>query len=99
MRTWLAPILFHDDDRESAAADRIDIVSPAVRSEKAHQKDATKRTAEGDPVHSFHTLIKDLSTISLNTLTPKSDLPSFTLVTRPTAVQERAFALLKIPAP
>jgi len=99
MRTWLAPILFHDDDRESAAADRIDIVSPAVRSEKAHQKDASKRTQEGGPVHSFHTLIKDLSTIAMNTLSSKSDLPPFTLVTRPTAVQERAFALLKIPVP
>jgi transposase len=99
MRQWLAPILFHDDDRESAAAERADIVTPALRSEKAHQKDASKRTANGAPVHSFHTLLKDLATISLNTLTSTPDVPAFTLVTRPTTVQEQAFALLKVPTP
>jgi hypothetical protein len=99
MRQWLAPILFQEDDRESAAAERADIVSPALRSEKAHQKDASKRTATGGPVHSFHTLLKDLATISLNTLTSTPDVPAFTLVTRPTVVQARAFALLKVPSP
>jgi len=99
MRCWLAPILFHDDDRESAAAERPDIVTPALRSEKAHHKDATKRTATGGPVHSFHTLLKDLATISLNTLTSTPDVPAFTLVTRSTPVQERAFDLLKVPTP
>jgi transposase len=99
MRLWLAPIIFQDDDREAAAKARADIVSPAVRSDSAHQKIATKVTQDGMPVHSFKSLIGDLATISLNTITPKGNLPSFTMVTRPTPLQKRAFDLMNVAAP
>jgi transposase len=99
MRQWLAPIIFQDDDPDSAAKARDDIVSPAVRSDSAHQKIATKVTQDGTPVHSFTSLIWDLATISLNTITPKGNLPSFTMVTRPTPLQKRAFELMSVAAP
>jgi hypothetical protein len=99
MHQWLAPIIFQDDDKDAAAKARIDIVSPAVRSGSAHQKIATKVTQDGMPVHSFHSLIGDLATISLNTITPKDDLPSFTMVTRPTPLQKRAFELMSVAVP
>ena len=99
MRQWLAPIIFQDDDRDAAAMARADIVSPAVRSDSAHHKIASKVTQDGMPVHSFQSLIGDLATISLNTITPKGNLPSFTMVTRPTPLQKRAFELMGVAAP
>jgi hypothetical protein len=49
------------------------------------------------PVHSFHTLLDDLATITRNTLvtaiTPKLPL---NVVTRPTAIQQKALQLLGI---
>jgi len=56
-------------------------------------------TQDGMPVHSFQSLIGDLATISLNTITPKGNLPSFTMVTRPTPLQKRAFELMGVAAP
>ena len=53
MRQALAPILFDDDDPEAAQQARQNIVSPAARSPKAQNKDYSKRTEEGFPVHSF----------------------------------------------
>jgi hypothetical protein len=99
LRIWLAPMLFQDDDRAAAVAGRMDIVTPAVRSPKALEKIQTKRTQDDGPVHSFQTLMADLATISRNTMQPKGDLPPFTLVTRPTVVQEKALALLQSSAP
>jgi hypothetical protein len=99
MRQWLAPIIFQDDDKDAAAKARADIVSPAVRSDSAHHKIASKVTQDGMPVHSFQTLMGDLATISLNTITPKINLPSFTMVTRPTPLQKRAFELMGVAAP
>ena len=64
MRQALAPILFHDHDPQAAEAARQDIVSPAHRSPRAQCKDNTKRTADGMPVQSFQSLLKDLATLS-----------------------------------
>jgi transposase len=66
MRRALAPILFDDDDTQAAEEARRSIVSPAGRSPKAKSKDALKRTGDGMPVHSFQTLLGDLSTLTLN---------------------------------
>ena len=100
MRSAWAPMLFQDDDRSAAAAQRASIVAPAVRSPKARDKARTKLTSEGDPVHSFHTLLKDLATIAINTVQPREEaLPSFDLITRPTPLQQRAFALLNLTPP
>ena len=43
MREKLRPVLFADDDQESAAQARESIVAPAGRSASAQHKDATRR--------------------------------------------------------
>jgi hypothetical protein len=48
-------------------------------------------------VHSFASLLGDLATICLNTITPADPaLPGFRLVTTPTAVQRQALDLLGV---
>ena len=64
MREKLAPILFEDDEKEAAARLRRSIVAPAVRSAVAKQNDASKRTDDNYPVHSFQTLLTDLATLA-----------------------------------
>ena len=57
----------------------------------------TKRTADGQPIHRFQTLLKDLATIAKNrvrsTLTQGAE---FWLTTRPTETQQRVLDLLGI---
>ena len=94
MRQVLAPILFDDDDGEAAAAARSSIVAPAKRSEKALRKAASKRTEDDYPVHSYQTLLKDLSTLCLNTIRTNQTGTEFELLTQPTRLQLRVFELL-----
>lgn len=97
MAERLAPMLFKDDDRAGAQAARPSPVAPALRSEQALAKIATKRTREGQPVHSFATLLADLATIAVNRVQPNDpDLPAFTVITTPTPLQRRAFELLGV---
>ncbi len=102
MRRALAPILFDDDDREAAEAQRRSVVAAAQRSPQAKRKAQTKRTAQGEPVHSFQTLLKDLGTIVKDWIVFNIDgrdaegLPTFVRITRPTPVQQRVFELLGI---
>ena len=97
MRKVWAPILFDDHDKATAALMRDSVVAPAKRSPSAHQKASTKRTSGDMPVHSFQTLIKDLSTIAKNRI-QASNAPGadFTLVTRPTPSQRQALDLLGV---
>jgi hypothetical protein len=97
MQARLAPVLFTDDDKPAAQAARQSPVAPAARSPKALAKAAAKRTGDDLPVHSFASLLSDLATICLNTITPADPaLPGFRLVTTPTAVQRHAFDLLSV---
>ena len=94
MRRSLAPMLFDDADPAAGEALRASVVAPSRRSPQAEQKARTKRTAEGMPVHSFHTLLEDLRTIARNRVTMGS--ASFAMTTPPTRLQQQAFDLLKI---
>jgi hypothetical protein len=97
MRERLKPMLFDDDDPIAAARERASIVAPAQPSPAALRKRASKLTAEGGPVHSFQSLLRDLATCTLNQMTTTlNDAYSFTLVATPTSVQAQAFALLAI---
>jgi hypothetical protein len=97
MQARLAPLLFTDDDKQTAQAARPSPVAPAARSPRALAKAATKQTPGDLPVHSFATLLADLGTICLNTITPADPaLPGFRLVTTPTALQRQAFELLGV---
>jgi hypothetical protein len=97
LRQSLAPMLFDDTDKQAAEALRTSVVAQAHRSPAAVQKQTTRLTPEGLPVHSFQTLLADLATIARNTITtaitPNHPL---TVVTRPTATQHKAFQLLGV---
>jgi hypothetical protein len=97
MQARLAPILFTDDDKQAAQAARPSPVAPAARSPQAQAKAAAKQTPAGLPVHSFASLLADMGTICLNTIAPADPaLPSFRLVTTPTALQRQALDLLGV---
>jgi Transposase DDE domain len=97
MQARLAPMLFTDDDKQTASAARPSPVASAARSARALAKAATKQTPGDLPVHSFATLLADLGTICLNTIAPADPaLPGFRLVTTPTALQRQAFELLGV---
>jgi hypothetical protein len=96
MQQRLAPILFADDDPAAGEAARPSPVAPARRSPAALAKAATKATTDGEPVHSFATLLQDLATIAANRIQPAGNLPAFTLITTPTPVQRQAFELLGV---
>lgn len=98
MRELLAPILFDEDDWETAKKERDSIVSPAEKSHKAKAKALKKRTDDNLPVHSFQTLLDDLATIVKNTIKSNIGNKSFIFdkVTQPTPIQQRAIDLLGI---
>ena len=96
MKQALAPILFQDNDKPAAAAKRDDPVAPAQRSDEALTKAARKRTEDDYPVHSFTSLLADLATICANHIQPTEELPTFTKITNPTALQRQAFELLGV---
>jgi transposase len=97
MRRALAPMLFEDDDKASAARRRSSAVAKALRSEKAERKARTKLAADGYPVHSFQTLLADLATLAKNTLQPRDgSAKPFEMLTTPTVLQQRALDLLGV---
>jgi hypothetical protein len=98
MRQDLAPLLFDDDDKATAAQLRASVVAPAQRSTAAQAKAHSKRNQEDLPVHSFQTLLTDLVTIVANRVQPKDEsIPAFDMLTTPTPLQQRALELLRVP--
>ncbi|HEX5845246.1 MAG TPA: hypothetical protein VFY53_02920 [Rhodoplanes sp.] len=96
MRARLAPMLYDEADHEAAAAMRTSIVARAERSDAARRKQTTGRT-DGLPVHSFKSLLADLATYSrIQATTALNEKYVFTLHTRPTPIQQRAFEILAI---
>lgn len=95
MRRLLAPLLFDD---EHLSQDRLgrDPVAPAESSASAQAKKANRTTPDGFPVHSFDTLLRELSTRSRNTcrIAVGLNAPAFHQLTEPSALQSRAFHLL-----
>jgi len=103
LRERLKPMLFDDDDPVAAARERPSIaqalclLAPAQPSPAALHKRASKVTAQGGPVHSFQTLLRDLATCTLNEMTTTlNDAYSFTLVATPTPIQAQALGLLDV---
>ena len=97
MRARLAPMLYDETDHEAAAAMRASIVAKAERSEAARRKQTTGLTDDGLPVHSFQSLLADLATYArIQATTALNDKYVFTLHTRPTPIQQRAFKLLAL---
>src|SRR5208283_3474490 len=97
MRRKLASMLFDDTDKQAAEAARASVVAPAQRSEAAVRKQTTGMTSDGLPVHSFHTLLADLATLTHNTIiTAIAPALPLTVLARPTPVQRRAYELLEL---
>lgn len=92
MRRTLKPLLFDDEDREAAEAQRDSPVAKAQRSPQAQRKASTKRGDDGRPLHSFQTLLADLRTLCRNRL--RMGQQEFEMLTTPTPLQQRAFDLL-----
>jgi transposase len=95
MRQVLTPILFDDHDRTAAETSRPSPVAKAQPSPAAKRKAATKRTDDGQPVHSFRTLLADLATIARNVV-HFAKAGDMTVITRPTKIQQRALDLLGV---
>ena len=96
LREAWRPLLFADEDQQAKATR--DPVAPAKRSPAALRKVHTKVLDDGTVVHSFHTLLKALSTIVQNVCRRRgagADEPTFQIVTTPTPQQQRAYDLLK----
>lgn len=95
LEAW-RPVLFADEDLE-AKKDR-DPVRAARRSEAAVGKVRSKELRDGSAVHSFRSLIKNLSTIVRNTCRRKDSQEgagTFTIDTQPSKKQTEAFELIK----
>ena len=86
LRKKLAPVLFDDHDPEADECQRSSAVQPSQRSPAARAKAASKRTADGLPVHSFRSLISDLATLTVNTMQVAADGRTFQITTQPTAL-------------
>ncbi len=90
LRQALAPLLFEDHDRASAAAARSSPVTAARVSPAAAAKAASRRTADGQPAHSLRTLLQDLATLTRNTVR-FGDAPAVTMLAKPTPLQAGVF--------
>src|SRR5436305_411898 len=99
MRRSLAPMLFDEPDPAARDAQRSSPVAKAEPSPAARRKAARKRTepAEGEPlpVHSFHTLLGDLATLTRNVVRLGRDRLIAVLAT-PTRTQRHALDLLGV---
>jgi Transposase DDE domain len=98
MRLALAPMLFAEHAPE--ARERKSIVAPAEPSAATIEKRTQRRSADGQPVLAWPDLLAHLATLTLNEVAlPMQGTAVFTLLARPTPLQEKTFALLDLPLP
>jgi Transposase DDE domain len=99
MRRSLAPMLFDEHDPAGRDAQRTSPVAKTQPSPAAQRKAARQRTdpANGEPlpVHSFHTLLADLATLTRNVVRLGNNRLTNVLAT-PTRIQRRSFDLLGV---
>ena len=91
MREAWRELMFADEDLERKK--HRDPVAAAERSEAALEKVATRTLKDGSPVHSFRTLLAELSTIVRNTCEArvgKNRGSTFQMTTTPNPAQHRA---------
>jgi transposase len=96
MRQCLRDVLFDDDDLASAQKTRPSPVAPAVRSESATRKHATRRNASGHPVQSFQDLLKDMATLTRNRIHISQYGAAYNKLTTPTEHQQHVLDLLGV---
>jgi transposase len=89
--------LMFADTEQSAKATR-DPVAPAQRSPEVKARINRRRLDDGTPIHSFSTLLADLSTLVRNTCRvpgAAADTPGFEVLTTPTPAQRRELDLIE----
>lgn len=95
MERSLKASLFNDE--VPGGAPRKSPVAKACRSERAKLKVASKKAEDGQPAHSFATLLEDLATLSRITIRPAiPGADTFHKLAEPTAVQAKALDLLGV---
>ncbi len=97
MREALKPILFDDTQVAQMRTQRVTAVAPRKRSPSATQKAETKVSDTGIAVQSFRSLMKDLGTLTMNTMCAAGREEKFVLYASPTRVQAEVFKLLGVP--
>ena len=91
MRQAWRELMFADEDQ--AAKLTRDPVAPARRSEEAMKKVCSFALDDGSPVHNWHSLMAELSTIARNACRAPNgadDAPTFQITTMPNPKQKRA---------
>lgn len=78
-----------------------DPVGPARRSKAADTKASRHKTPQGQPAHSFRSLLDHLATLTRNevSIPAHPEIPPFDQLARPTELQRQAFELLNAPIP
>jgi hypothetical protein len=92
-RAW-APLCFTDE----VPLERTDPVAPALRSPEALSKVSRKRRPDGQPLHSFATLLDELASLTRNTLVFAGGARTTQLAAL-SPLQRRAFELIGVPVP
>jgi hypothetical protein len=92
LKERLAPLLFTDDTPVAPT----DPVALAERSPAGRAKAGSKLTADGFCAHTFTDLLAELGTLCRNQVSIEPGGHAFTQLTKPTALQARAFELLEI---
>lgn len=97
MRRELGSVLFDDEELIADRKTR-DPVAKAKPSPSAKRKKSERTTPDGFTVHSFHTLLEDLSTLCRNRCRIQADPSSntFTQDTQPTPLHAHALQLLGV---
>ena len=101
LRQAWAPLLFEDEERVELRKQR-DPVLPPQPSDSVQRKKHSHQTADGLPVHSFDSLLKELATRARVTYALSSDKAkppaktTFRQLTPPTPVQARALELIRM---
>lgn len=95
MRQRLAPLLFADENSPKQE----DPVATAEPSDNAKRKTGTRRSATDQPLHSFHSLMKSLATLTRNWIQPfpkSTKSEPFHMLADTTPFQQEAFRLLGV---
>jgi len=91
LRAAWTPLLFKDEHPPIAA----NPVAKAIRSAEAQRKAQTKRTAAGEPCHSYRSLLTELGTLTTNTIRLAGANATFERLAEPTPLQAHALELVE----
>ncbi len=94
-RAW-SPLCFTDEHPPDR---RDDPVGKAARSPAATTKASTRTTTDGEPAHSFQSLLDHLATLTRNDIAFANTDVTLDKLAEPTTTQRRAFDLLDAPIP